>query len=273
MKFASAEVLDPLRKLAARDARERSRLPFAITNFLAEISDQQIPPECAVELVACLAGISRSEQRRLSESLQALAANSPAIVEALEKALRSADPELRWGAAYTLGKFSPENSKIWPPIQEMLAAEDGDSRWAAAEITCAIARESASVQEELRQATRGPGATLRRMALYCLRDLRAEGLHELARERLDDPDGHGRLSALTTLTTTEIPQGDKDALARKLVSILNTDPVPGVRRASAATIGKLHLYQGRDALEKAAESKDPSLARAARQAIHRWSGK
>lgn len=270
MKIANDELLEPLRRLAAEDATNRAQLPVAIDQFLAQDDNQKIPMALAIGLVGSLVGIRRSAQRRLSEALQSLAPGSPAIVAALEQALDSNDPDLRWGAAYTLGKLSPENSRIWPAIQEMLGAEDGDSRWAAAEITCAMARQSPLLQEELRLATRAAGGTLRRMALYCLRDLRVEGLFYLAQERLADSETHGRLSALTTLTTTAVPPDHRASLAGELVAMLTSDPMPGVRRAAAATIGKLHLLEARPALETASRSEDSALARAARQALDRW---
>ena len=269
MSPSEATRLKPLRVLAAGNAQSRAKLPISIAQLIREAPQPKVPLEVAIELVGSMAGATRSEQRHLSEALQSLAPHSPQISEALELMLASADPDLRWGAAYTLGKLTPNHKKIWPAIRGMLGAEDGDSRWAAAEITCTMARQSTSLQDELRTATRTGEGTLRRMALYCLRDLQTHDLFALARERLADTEGPGRLSALTTLLKTEVPQEERASLAGELVAILTTDPIPGVRRAAAATIGKLQLREARFALARACQSEDPSLAKAARQAIGR----
>ena len=268
----SEKLADFFRLLADRD-QEPEPLSADLSEFLEKQPGQPIPLPWAITLVSSLSGVGRSEQRRRSEALQALVPEFPPIAEALVEALDSTDFDLRWGAAYTLGKLSPENPIIWPAICEMLAAEDGDSRWAAAEITCAMARLSPSLLTELREATRGDSGTLRRMALYCLRDLQAEGLFEIARERLDDPDAHVRLSALSTLTKTDIPTEQRADLTARLIEILTADPAAGAQRSAAATIGKLQLLEARPELEKAAISADGGIARAARQALDRWSEK
>ena len=262
--------LADLRERLRGDNEDRTAMADAISEFLHRSGDSEIPPTLATALVESLAGTSRSEQRRRSEILQALLPESGAVSAALGQALESPEADLRWGAAYTLGKSEPDNPRIWPALREMLAAEDGDSRWAAAEITCTMARLSPQLLDELRSATEAEGPTMRRMALYCLRDLQAEGLFEVARERLGDPEGHVRLSALSTLTTTPIPDRQRQGLLEKLIEIVERDPVPGVQRSAVATIGKLHLHEARPVLEKSSISEDTGLARAARQALARW---
>ncbi len=273
MNESAREKLADLHGRLRGDSQDRTAIADAISEFLRRSGDLKIPPTLATALVDSLAGTSRSEQRRRSEILQALLPESSAVSAALGHALESPEADLRWGAAYTLGKSEPDNPRIWPALREMLAAEDGDSRWAAAEITCTMARLSPQLLDELRSATRGTrgdGATMRRMALYCLRDLQAEGLFEVARDRLDDPEGHVRLSALSTLTTTTIPDRQRQGLLEKLIEIVERDPVPGVQRSAVATIGKLHLHEARPVLEKSSISEDAGLARAARQALARW---
>jgi len=270
MKESTRGKLADLRQRLRGDSEDRTAIAEAISEFLQGNGDPKIPPALATALVESLAGTSRSEQRRRSEVLQALLPESDAVSAALGHALESPEAALRWGAAYTLGKSEPDNPRIWPALREMLAAEDGDSRWAAAEITCSMARLLPRLLDELRIATQGDGATMRRMALYCLRDLQAEGLFEIARDRLDDSEGHVRLSALSTLTTATIPDRQRQGLLEKLIEIVELDPVPGVQRSAAATLGKLHLHEARPALEKASISEDAALARAARQALARW---
>jgi len=270
MNQNSREKLADLRDRLRGDSEDRTAIAEAISEFLQGSGDPKIPPTLATALVDSLAGTSRSEQRRRSEILQTLLPESGAVSTALGHALESPEADLRWGAAYTLGKSEPDNPRIWPALREMLAAEDGDSRWAAAEITCNMARLSPQLLDELRSATREDGATMRRMALYCLRDLQAEGLFEVARDRLNDPEGHVRLSALSTLTTTTIPDRQRQGLLEKLIEIVERDPVPGVQRSAVATLGKLHLHEAQPLLEKSSISADTGLARAARQALARW---
>jgi len=187
---------------------------------------------------------------------------------ALHEALAAADARLRWGAAYTLGRGLPAGPELWPAARETLALDDGDQRWAAAELACAVARAHPAVLAEIRAALRAESATLRKMCLYCLRDLGVADTGNAARELLADPDGGVRLAALSAVARTAPGSADAHLTAARLTPLLDGDPDPGVRRAVAATLGKLGVTTAAvlDGLRAAAASADPSLARAARTA-------
>ena len=93
--------------------------------------------------VELLGQIGRTAQRQLSEVLQPLARMRADCRATLESALHSPQAPLRWGAAYTLGHACGVSADLAEAIFEMLGDEDGDSRWAAAELACELARSDA----------------------------------------------------------------------------------------------------------------------------------
>jgi len=228
----------------------------------------------AADLVAMLANERRTEQRRTADILAPLLGGSPALVAALRTALAATNARLRWGAAYTLGRGLPPGPELWPAARETLALDDGDQRWAAAELACAVARRHPAVLAEIRAALCAESATLRKMCLYCLRDLGVADATGVARELLADGDAGVRLAALSTVARTPPGSPDAHATAARLLPLLDGDPEPGVRRATAATLGKLGVASEPvlERLRAAAGSSDPSLARAARSATTTLTG-
>jgi len=225
-------------------------------------------------LVATLDRASRGEQRRAADALASLAPHSTPLRAALEDALRAPGQRLRWGAAYTLGRAQLAGSTAWPAAREAMALDDGDQRWAAAELACAIVRRHPEVQEQLRAALGDPSATLRKMALYCLRDIRSKDTPGAALAALHDADAGVRLAAVSAAGAAARGSHDAAAGAAALASLLADDPDAGVRRAAAAALGKLGAV-GDDVvrrLEEAARSADASLARAAQNALRTLRG-
>ena len=267
---AHRELRDALAERSADGIRTAEALLLVLEAGDAATLDDATIRAC----VAMLGDIGRTAQRRLSEVLQPLARIHPGCREALEAALESPMPSLRWGAAYTLGHACGVSRALAKAILEMLGEEDGDSRWAAAELACALARQEADFADELRSATRADRAALRRMALYCLRDLEVSDLADLARERLDDPDLHGRLAGLSALTAARLTPEEADATVADLGHMVAADPEPGARRAAAVALGRIAAAANpapraaaATVLEAAAASEDSSLARAARKAL------
>jgi HEAT repeat protein len=258
-----------LQQLLADDAPGARR---AALELLASVptaaAGTLVDAAAAGPLVGALASAKRSEQRRAAEILAPLVSGSPALHTALRRALDAPDARLRWGAAYTLGRALPAGPELWPAARAAMALDDGDQRWAAAELTCAIARNHPALLSEIRSALRDERATLRKMSLYCLRDLGTAETTALARDLLGDPDAGVRLAALSALARTAPGSSDAVQSAARLLPLLRGDPDVGVRRAVAATLGKLGVG-GDDvlqALRAAAAEADPSLARAARAA-------
>jgi len=253
MSTSPEKATSPLEHLARLPRQEAAALIDAAT---------------ADSLVRALAAEHRTEQRHAAELIAGLVEDSVPLLRAVRAALAAPDTRLRWGAAYTLGRALPPGPELWPAALETLALDDGDQRWAAAELACKIARRHPEVRAALRAEIASPSATRRKMCLYCLRDLADPEAPALAIRLLADPDAGVRLAALATAARARgSPVVSETAAA--VGTLLDADADLGVRRAAAATLGKL----GDDgsavlaALRSAAASQDPSLARAARGAL------
>jgi len=262
--------LDPRFAAAlAWDAPARRRLLDQLAAQPRADALARVDGDLADVLVASLASERRSEQRHAAEVIARLAPDSAALLAALRRALGDASARLRWGAAYTLGHALPPGPELWPAARETLELDDGDQRWAAAELACAIARAHPSVLVEIRQELGASSATLRKMCLYCLRDLGEADAPRWARALLDDGDAGVRLAALATVARATPASEDARAAAERLAAMLPDDPDLGVRRAAAATLGKLGAASITvlAALRTAAAASDASLARAALGAL------
>jgi len=256
--------------------QERSSALDSLIELPPRARDERIDATLAGALVLLLGDPSRTRQRRAADVLQALVPDAPRLAEALDSALAALDPRLRWGAAYTLGHArTPPPAHLWPAVRETLALRDGDQRWAAAELACELARHHPHVREDMVTTIADGSPTLRRMFLYCLRDLEDADLLPVARARLEDHDPRVRLAALSASAAAERTTEETEALAHRVASLMENDADDGVRRAAAATLGKLGTTSDPTlaALERAAESSDASLARAATLARGRLTAK
>ncbi|MFM8410353.1 MAG: HEAT repeat domain-containing protein, partial [Alphaproteobacteria bacterium] len=230
----------------------------------------------AAAIVETLAAATRSEQRAAADAIAPQLDALPVLADALRAALDDPRQRLRWGVAYVLGRASASSPRrLWPAVREAMALPDGDQRWAAAELATTLARQDAAVADAVTEATGDATPVLRRMALYALRDLAGAGLGETARRALGDPDATVRLAALAALVAAPDDPESREAGARLAAARVADDPDPGVRRAAAATLGRLGVAVPEVAavLDGAAKASDASLARAAREAIRRLAGK
>jgi HEAT repeat protein len=249
----------------AGDDPARARAFSALAGETRARRAELIDAELARALVRALDHPHRTRQREAAESLLDLIPDALELEGALRAALGDRSARLRWGAAYVLGRAGRPPPEVWPAVAETLALDDGDQRWAAAELACRIVRATPELRAALRPGLAAASATERKMTLYCLRDLADPALGALARERLHDDDAGVRLAALAGLV--RVAPSEENALA--VADRLAADPDAGVRRAAAAALARVGVDHGevRAALEAAARSADTSLARAARQAI------
>lgn len=269
------------------DARERLALHLAdvgaarasalaeIASLAPDAATSIVDARLATAIVETLSSPSRSEQRAAADAIAGMLEALPAVIVALEAALDDSRQRMRWGAAYTLGRASASSpGRLWPAVREAMSLEDGDQRWAAAELATLLARSDASVTAAMQEAAADGPPVLRRMALYALRDLAGPDLGETARRALGDPDATVRLAALAAMLAAPEAGPAREASARLACSLLAADPDPGVRRAAAATLGRLGvaLPEVSTALDDAAVAADASLARAARDARDRLAG-
>ncbi len=257
---------------ALRDENEWESALDALGAIAPDERAARIDATLAGALVLLLGDPSRTRQRRAADALSPLVADTPALGEALQAGLVALDPRLRWGAAYTIGHATrPPSENLWPAVRETLALDDGDQRWAAAELTCELAHHHPAVHQDVVTTATGGSATMRRMLLYCLRDLADPSLLAIATDRLTDEDAGVRLAALSAVARAERSEADTAVLADRLADRIDTDPDAGVRRAAAATLGKLGATteHAKAVLDRAVGSEDQSLARAASTARRR----
>jgi HEAT repeat protein len=229
------------------------------------LSDVGIDQATIAALVDCLGVRDKAVQRLATDLLERVdAAVRPALIARLEASLASDETDLRWGAAYALGRLGRCMPAMIGPLIDVLAERDGDRRWAAAGIltTCARADPERVLPALLAVAT-DPDAERRKMALYALRDaapsdarLRAVTVHALA-----DPAVGVRFAALAALVRLEPPPADA---CLRVLTLVRADPDAGLRRAALAALGD--VGRGVSAAETAiaaAESSDDPLARRA----------
>lgn len=258
--------------VALQDEDSRQPTLDALADLPEEERAERIDTRLAGALVLQLGDPSRTRQRRAADALGPLVRHAPALAEALRGALAALDPRLRWGAAYTLGHaIQPPTEDLWPAVRETLSLDDGDQRWAAAELTCELARHHPAIRDDVAETARSGSPTMRRMLLYCLRDLRDPDLLGVATASLDDDDSGVRLAALAAGAQSERSEAESASLAERIATLVDGDPDPGVRRAAAATLGRLGCASERAvaSLRAAAASTDASLVRAAEAALRR----
>jgi hypothetical protein len=255
----TAELADPARQV---DAIMR----------LVEDGSVVVSDETLDALARCLGAGRKAVERRAADAFVAIAARDARAARTLLRVIEGADPRARWTAAYALARCSGGAlaEHAVDALFEALANNDGDVRWAAADLIVALGRENrAAIVARLLALANGENPVAQRMALYGLRDLNAGGDAMLeAIERASRADStHLRLAALAALACLK----NSAEAVRIALERLEHDPDAGVRRAAAAALGTVANGSPRAlaALTLAASSDDESLARAASSALKR----
>jgi HEAT repeat protein len=211
----------------------------------------------------------KAVQRPSAEALARAIADAPEVRERVVALLAAPAFRRRWGAAYALALAEPEPREAWPVLLEALGTDDGDVRWAAANLVARIVTARPELMPRLRELVGAEVPLARKMALYCLRDAGARDAasRDVAVGALADPDPAVRLAALSAAAS--ISAGDADVARR--VAALVADADRGVARAAAATLGRLgaDVAEVRAALVGAGAGDDEALGRAARTALSR----
>ena len=142
---------------------------------VAENPQITLPEPSLDALISCLGANRKVIQRRAAEALAASAVHDARVVEKLRAMLSHRDPRARWGAAYALGLVSLADAldlSALPVLLDTLASNDGDVRWAAAELIVRLGRKNpAAVSKLLIDLAEHGNLNARKMALYCLRDV------------------------------------------------------------------------------------------------------
>ena len=226
-------------------------------------------------LIRDLADMHKNVQRGAIDRLVALAASGNSeVIERLRDSMTSDDRRVRWAAAYGLAQIGADAFAMdsADALIEAMADDDGDIRWAATNLMVRLGRENFNeITSRLYNLASGSDRNARKMALYCIRDLKIAGpdLIPVVENAVHDSDVHVRLAALAVLSHL---RGAPAAAGRIMLECLKSDPDAGVRRAAASALGNV---DGADtdaitALNHAAsDASDESLAKAARGALER----
>jgi HEAT repeat protein len=228
-------------------------------------------------LIQCLGADRKVIQRRGAEALAAFASHDPRIVEKLRATLSHADARARWGAAYALGLVGLDDAldlRAMPNLVEALSSNDGDVRWAAAELVVRLGRKDrVAVSQQLIALAEDGNLSARKMALYCLRDVGGphDALLAVAESCCGDHQSLLKIAALSLISRVE-NRGDRAAALA--IRLLEDDADGGVRRCAAVALGHIGHRSPRvtEALTRAANiENDIYMKRAAQGALTRLS--
>lgn len=230
-----------------------------------EAGAARIDPQTCILLVELLAAPDKESRRRASGALT-VAAHDPQLRFQIGAALHDGSAERRWGAAFALARADVLDEEVLAAAIDALAMQDGDVRWAAAEVVRRIVDAVPSLLSRVVDASSDANVVRRKMALYCLRDVGFTQATPFV-SALDSPDAGVRIAALSGLVRAGRLE---PATIERMLVCLDRDAEPGVRRAAAATLGRLaHDHRAvRASLEAIVRSSpDTDLVRAARWAL------
>lgn len=234
---------------------------------LREIAASAAPAPAEVDLViASLSDARKAIQRRAAEAAAQCARRDAQVADRLRAMLCDGPLAPRWGAAFALSLLGTLPPAAVSTLLEALDSEDGDVRWAAADLVKrAHEQDAPRLTAALLDAARGGGRNQRKMALYLLRDLKIPAGAEVASDALHAEAIEVRLAALSALVA--LSPNESNAVDHVLALLADDDQ--RIRRAAAAALGELGVATAAvlAALDAAAEADDPALQRAARRAL------
>ncbi len=260
--------------LESGDLKTRLDAIAVIRDTQAHLSERAL-----AALIECLGDSRKVIQRRAVDAIAVAAAHDPRVVAALYAALDCGEPRRRWCAAYALSLIGGAlDLRAQKTLFEALANPDGDVRWAAANLIVRLGGDNPEpIRRGLIALEDHPDHNARKMAIYCLRDLRLSDpeVRALVERASRAAESGVRLAALSLLAhlppAGQKAHGDADHDAVEIaLRCLQSDPDLGVRRAAASALGRFGAGSARaaQALERAAsQGGDPALAKAARQAL------
>ncbi len=233
-------------------------------------------PSVSPETLADLFSVEdRAARRSVVERIVADEGHEPGRhLDALRRILANPNPLVRWTGAYVMARIDVYDAHAASVFCEALSSSDPDRRWASARMLARLGlKQPASVRRELVTAARCDHPVARRMALYALREMGADGeeIVSLVEDAVRASSTLERLAALSLLASLE---DCSDRAASIALSLVQSDPEVRVRRAAAVALGKVG-NRGKtiiDTLSRAAANDfDKSLARAAEHSLRRLS--
>ncbi len=224
--------------LDALDSGDRGAMIGALVDLESGRRGLQIS---VVERLIDLLTDSDKEIRRRAAGALVTAARSKRYCPVLRDALDDTDPDRRWGACFALNLAGESSSRIFQVAVDSLAHQDRDVCWAATHVVVQACRNDSARSGVLLGLVSSGKPEVRKMALYCLRELGSASMSLFA-GALTDEHTAVRLAALAGLfrlsRQSMSSPVDADVIAR-VRDCLENDSNEGVRRASAAVLGRI----------------------------------
>jgi len=230
-------------------------------------------------LLAALDDPDTGVARAASHALVRIGRSDRTVEPMLKRSLHAESPGIRIGSAFSLARMAPPHPGLLPALVEALEARDGAVRWTAARLIVDVGRAHPEVLRLViglaSDLDRGRGASVRRMATFCLRELGPD-LPEVAQALEDasrDPDPPVRRAALSGLAALIEPA---PRVAERLIEAIESDPDAASRGLAAAALGALAARQPEvraraipalRRLRDADGAEEPALRRAAERAL------
>ena len=226
------------------------------------------PDEKLAALIAELDDLDKRRIRAAVDALVPLATGSSELRESLNALLNHPQRRNRWPIAYLLGSLPEPSAEVLEVLVETLGSPDSDIRWAVLLLLVRSGKTDARIVNLLLDLLETGDATQRRMAIYCIRDLRLQD--EIAipvfLKRLNDSEPMVRVDSATSLKLRpNLNSNDKDLLLKVFLN----DPDSRVRSAAAVILAGLGPASEEflTALRRAAESESTQIKKAAGAAL------
>jgi HEAT repeat protein len=225
-------------------------------------------PDSTARLLKALDSPDKPTIRAAVDALIPLAARSPDLKAALNQLLMNRYCQNPWSAAYVLGHLPRPSQAV---IQALLAGLDHhepDIRWAIALLLIRLAKADDALVTLLAELCTAGTSVQKRMAVYCVRDLKltdAATLQALLKSLCDSDPSVRVAAAISLKARTDIAAPGRQALLQLFLN----DPDAKVRNAAAITLA--HLGSPSEefvaALNRAGESENAQIKKAATAAL------
>ena len=220
---------------------------------------------------ALIAGLDHPDKPKIRATVDALIAlcgQEPGLRAILEQSLSCGQHKNIWALAYVLGHLSQPSGASIRALMAGLNHNEPDIRWAIALLLIRLAKTEGGVAGLLLELSHSGTVNQKRMAVYCIRDLRLSDGPSLdallAASR--DAEPTVRVAAVTSLKI----RSDAGVLAReRLLELFLTDKDVRVCNAAAITLAQLGSPSKAfvAALRAAEDSQNAPLRKAASAAL------
>jgi HEAT repeat protein len=216
------------------------------------------------EFIGDLENPDKRRLRAAVDALTPLAADSPGVRARLNVLLSEPQRKNRWAIAYILGSLSNPAGETLRVLHDTLESPDSDIRWAVALLLVRLGKTVPKTVPPLLELSKTGNPIQRRMAIYCIRDLRLEdeiAVPALLKALIDDEP----LVRVAAVTSLKLRHGLNAEGKDLLLKVFLADPDLRVRSAAAITLAELAPASEEflNALQTAAASENAQTKKAA----------